>query len=289
MARNVSQLHPRLQQKLREFQALCSSQGIQIVIGECLRTEAEQNALYAIGRTVAGKKVTNARGTSYSSQHQWGVAADFYLDMDVDQNGKTADDSYNNSKGYFEKAGALAKSVGLGWGGDWTSMRDLPHVYLPDWGSTPAKLKAVYKTPQNFFASWQKESTPANQAGSEKNKPTENKSVSAANTASSSKDITINEFLSQVKQALGINSPSVSALELLGKTVTISKTINQKHPLVKTLQKYLNALGYPAGTPDGIAGSQFDAAVRSFQAANSLIVDGELTAKAASWKKLLKA
>lgn len=144
--RDINALHPRLQQKVFSLIKLCEKNGLKIGIGECLRTAAEQDALYAQGRTKPGKRVTNAMGSTYSSQHQWGIAFDFYRN-----DGKGA---YNNEGGFFEKAGALAKSLGLGWGGDWSSIKDMPHLYLPDWGSTTAELKRIYGTPASFIQSW---------------------------------------------------------------------------------------------------------------------------------------
>lgn len=152
--RDVKALHPDLQKKIAELQKLCKKNGITIGIAECLRTKAEQDALYAKGRSKPGAKVTNAKGTSYSSMHQWGVAFDFYLIMDIDGDGKTSDDAYNNAKKTFNKVGALGKQVGLEWGGDWKSIKDLPHLQLKDWGSTTAKLKAKYGTPEKFMKTW---------------------------------------------------------------------------------------------------------------------------------------
>lgn len=68
--------------------------------------------------------------------------------MDVDGDGQISDDAYNDSKGHFEKAAALAKTLGHAWGGDWTSIVDKPHLYLPDWGSTPTPLIQKYGTPE---------------------------------------------------------------------------------------------------------------------------------------------
>ena len=144
--RDVNALHPKLQQKIAELKQLCEKNGLHIGIGECLRTAAEQDALYAQGRTKPGNRVTNAKGSSYSSQHQWGIAFDFYRN-----DGKGA---YYNSDGFFQKTGSLAKSIGLGWGGDWKSPVDLPHLYLPTWGSTPAILKQQYGTPEQFRRTW---------------------------------------------------------------------------------------------------------------------------------------
>lgn len=153
--RNVSQLHPVLQKKVVKLQKECLKAGIKIKIGECFRTVAEQNALYAKGRNgVPGPIVTKAKGTDYSSMHQWGVAFDFFLDMDVDKDGKTSDDVFNNATKLFNKVGAIGKKLGLEWGGDWKSIKDLPHFQLPDWGSTASQLKKKYGTPEKFKETW---------------------------------------------------------------------------------------------------------------------------------------
>ena len=153
--RDIKALHPDLQKKYAQLIKLCTKKGITIGVAECLRTKAEQDALYAKGRTAPGKIVTNAKGSSYSSMHQWGVAFDFYLKMDIDGDGQISDDAYNNAKKTFDQVGALAKSIGLEWGGDWKSIKDLPHIQLKDWGSTATKLKAKYGTPEKFMETWQ--------------------------------------------------------------------------------------------------------------------------------------
>lgn len=146
--RNINALHPELQQKIAELLKLCEKKGLKVGISECLRTVEEQDALYAQGRTKPGNKVTNAKGSTYSSQHQWGIAFDFYRD---DGTG-----AFNTSGSFFEKVGSLAKSLGLGWGGDWKSPVDKPHLYLPGWGSTTALLKQKYGTPEKFMKTWVK-------------------------------------------------------------------------------------------------------------------------------------
>lgn len=155
--KDIKLCHPKLQELAAKWQENCAAQGIFVAIGETLRTVAEQDALYAQGRTKPGAIVTNARGSSYSSQHQWGIAFDFYLQMDVNQNGKVSDDAYNDTTGLFGKAAAVAKSLGLGWGGDWKSIVDKPHLYLKDWGDTPTKLKETYGTLDDFRKTWAKQ------------------------------------------------------------------------------------------------------------------------------------
>ena len=143
--RDVTQLHPELRHKLDHLLELCEREQLPIGIGECLRTVQEQDALYAQGRTKPGPIVTYARGSSYSSQHQWGIAFDFFKNV----KGHEYDDT-----GFFYAVASLAKQLGLAWGGDWTSPVDMPHVYLPHWGDMPTPLKRQYVTPEAFFRSW---------------------------------------------------------------------------------------------------------------------------------------
>lgn len=144
--RDQTKLHPILQYKIKQLIALCEEHGLKIGIGECVRTVAEQDSLYAQGRTKPGAIVTNCKGSTYSSPHQWGIAFDFYRN-----DGKGA---YNISGQFFERVGALAKSIGLEWGGDWKSFVDRPHIQLPYWGSSVAKLKSLYGTPSKFDDTW---------------------------------------------------------------------------------------------------------------------------------------
>lgn len=153
--RNVSQLHPKAQKKAVQLRQECLKAGVKIKIGECVRTVAEQNALYAKGRNgVPGPIVTKAKGTDYKSMHQWCIAFDVFLVMDVDRDGSVKDDAFNNATGLFNKVGAIGKKLGLEWGGDWKSIKDLPHFQLPNWGSTATQLKKKYGTPEKFKETW---------------------------------------------------------------------------------------------------------------------------------------
>ena len=144
--RDISLLHPRLREKAELMLKMCTERSLPIGVAQTLRTVEEQDKLYAQGRTEEGNIVTNARGSDYNSMHQWGVAFDVYRD-----DGKGA---YFNADGIFSKVGAVGRSLGLEWGGDWTDFRDLPHFQLPDWGSTPVQLKKQYGTPGNFMKTW---------------------------------------------------------------------------------------------------------------------------------------
>ena len=149
MSRDITMCHPQLQLLANKLITECKKQGLIVKLGECFRSVAEQDALYAQGRTTKGSIVTNARGTSYSSMHQWGVAFDV-----IRNDGKGA---YNDSDNWFSKVAKIGKSLGLEWGGDWTSLVDKPHFQLPQWGSTPTKLKKLYGNVNNFKKTWNKE------------------------------------------------------------------------------------------------------------------------------------
>lgn len=152
--RDITLCHPRLQALAIKLVEECSKQGLKIVIGETYRTVAEQDALYAQGRTKPGNKVTNAQGSTYSSYHQWGTAFDIYRN-----DGQGA---YNEAGDFFGRVGAIGVSLGLEWGGNWRSPVDKPHFQLPDWDSSTSGIKKLYANPEEFKKTW------ANKAPEEK-------------------------------------------------------------------------------------------------------------------------
>lgn len=96
-----------------------------------LRTFAEQDALYAQGRTRAGARVTNAKGGQ--SYHNYGLAIDIVLLVDKDKNGtfETAswdikNDFDGDGKADWMEIVAIFKRYGFEWGGDW-KFNDAPH------------------------------------------------------------------------------------------------------------------------------------------------------------------
>lgn len=119
----------------------CYARGVPIVITQGLRTIAEQDALYAQGRTKPGKIVTNARG-GYS-YHNFGVAIDFALLL---PDGKSvswdmARDGDGDKIADWNEVVAVAKELGFAWGGDWTSFKDYPHFEMT-FGLTTAQYRA---------------------------------------------------------------------------------------------------------------------------------------------------
>lgn len=98
----------------------------------------------------------------------------------------------------------------------------------------------------------------------------------------------LEQFICDVQAATGSTVDGIAGPETIGNTVTVSAGINRKHPVVTYIQKRLAALGYgQVGIADGVAGPLFDAAVQDFQEDNGCLVDGEITAKNKTWRKLL--
>lgn len=99
---------------------------------------------------------------------------------------------------------------------------------------------------------------------------------------------TLKEFIGDIQSATGSKVDHIAGPETLSNTLTVSAILNRKHPVVYYIQRRLKALGYTeVGAIDGIAGGKFTAAVKHFQKDNSCVVDGEITAREKTWKKLL--
>lgn len=146
MSRDINLLHPRLRKIVPQIIAECKAQGLPVLVTQTLRTKAEQDALYAQGRTKPGNIVTNAWYPN--SAHCWGVAFDFCRNIKGRE--------YDDSDGFFSKVAAIAKPYGLTWGGDWKNFVDKPHLELTEFmpGASVAWLIRTYSTPEVFQKSW---------------------------------------------------------------------------------------------------------------------------------------
>lgn len=101
-------------------------------------------------------------------------------------------------------------------------------------------------------------------------------------------EYTLEQFVRDVQAACGAAVDGKAGTETIGKTVTLSESKNSRHAAVTPVQKRLYVLGYTiVGKADGIAGPKFTAAVTAFQEDNKCWVDGEITARNKTWKKLL--
>ena len=130
-------LRDELKRILQEIQALLPV-GFTVRYTHVFRSIAEQDALFAQGRTTEGKIVTKAKGGS--SYHNYGLA----VDVVILKNGQP--DWLNKNE--FNIAVAVFEKYGWEWGGRWTSFPDAPH-FQKTFGNNIAKLKTL-KTKQGY-------------------------------------------------------------------------------------------------------------------------------------------
>jgi peptidoglycan hydrolase-like protein with peptidoglycan-binding domain len=118
--KRLDKVHPKLAQAVAAVINNLAAEGLKVEVTQGLRTFAEQDALFAQGRTKPGKKVTKARGGQ--SNHNYGLAIDLCPFIGTQP-------QWEDEKG-FDRIGAAAKQQGLKWGGDWPNFPDRPHVEL---------------------------------------------------------------------------------------------------------------------------------------------------------------
>ena len=112
--RDINELTPAAQRACRLFMKKCSDEGLKLFITETYRPQERQNELYKQGRTAPGQIVTWTLNSRHTSRRAWDVAC----------LGKNLYDPE-----MLKKAGQIAKSLGITWGGDW-STPDRPHFEI---------------------------------------------------------------------------------------------------------------------------------------------------------------
>ena len=140
----IKLLHPKLRDEVFDlYDDICEALKGRAAcrFSHTLRTFAEQNALYAKGRTTPGAKITNAKaGFSY---HNYGLAIDIVFIID----GKTASwdmksDFDNDGKSDWQEVVTIFKQYGWEWGGDWKFF-DGPH-FQKTFGKPVRELLALH-------------------------------------------------------------------------------------------------------------------------------------------------
>ena len=97
----------------------------------------------------------------------------------------------------------------------------------------------------------------------------------------------LDQFVRDVQAATGSVVDGIAGPQTLRNTPTISRWVNDQHRIVPVLQRFFNEHGYPCGKVDGVTGPKFESAVLKFQKDNGCEVDGVITAKNKTWRKLL--
>lgn len=125
MSRSLDDLRPQCRALVDPFLADCKAAGLDLIVTCTSRTNAEQDALYAQGRTTPGGIVTNARAGQ--SAHNYGLAIDIVPVV----NGKP---DWNGADAVWQQIGHLGQARGLEWyGAPEAKFKELPHFEVPGW------------------------------------------------------------------------------------------------------------------------------------------------------------
>lgn len=124
--KNLATLESKAQIIFRQFipeaKKIAATLGCEYVAISGNRTFAEQDSLYAQGRTTPGKVITQSKAGQ--SNHNFAIAMDFGVFKD----GSYLDNSNPKLAAQVHSAvGAIAAKFNLDWGGAWKKFVDQPH------------------------------------------------------------------------------------------------------------------------------------------------------------------
>ena len=142
MSRHLDDLDADVRRLALQLRQECLTQGIKIMFAQTYRTAEEQAALYAQGRTVPGKIVTNAPpGYSWHEfRRAFDVAEEDRTPSDIGAPGLGPED-----EAWWNKVGDIGEAIGLEWGGRWKHP-DRPH-FQHTAGLTLGFMRANFKKP----------------------------------------------------------------------------------------------------------------------------------------------
>jgi peptidoglycan LD-endopeptidase CwlK len=122
----LQNIHPLLADKVRQMSTMLEQEGVAIRVVQGLRTWAEQDALYAQGRTAPGNIVTNCPGGK--SYHNFGLAVDCVPSTQAP--GQPFAPDWNDQHPKWQRMVAVGTSLGLDSGANWRTFKDYPHFQL---------------------------------------------------------------------------------------------------------------------------------------------------------------
>ncbi len=124
-SRKIEDLTPATQEKYRAFASKMAEEKIPFIVTCTYRSQAEQNDLFAQGRTKPGPIVT----WTTLSKHTDRIAFDICINRDGAACWDVKVDVNKDGIPDYEEAGKIGESVGLTWGGRWKTP-DRPHFQL---------------------------------------------------------------------------------------------------------------------------------------------------------------
>lgn len=149
----INSLHPLIRQEVYNaflhINQKLLGKGVRMRVTHGRRTFAEQDALYAQGRTKAGPVVT--RASAGHSYHNYGLAFDFTILLDKNGDGKfetvewsTTSDNDHDGVADWKEVVTYMKSLGYTWGGDWPGKKNDPPHFEKTFGFPVDKLLQKY-------------------------------------------------------------------------------------------------------------------------------------------------
>jgi peptidoglycan L-alanyl-D-glutamate endopeptidase CwlK len=251
--KRLDKIHPELANRIGTLLENLTQHGLQVEVVQGLRTFAEQDGLFAQGRTRPGPVVTRARGGQ--SNHNYGLAVDLVPFINGQPN-------WNAPLGVWTTIGSEAEKLGLEWGGDWKKFVDKPHVQLP--GMSVAQCLSLYRRAGNKLDLVWAEATRRLLGASAVSPTTPSTGTGATNSPAS--------------------TPGATGTSSSHPTLRM----NARGDAVRALQEALAGAGLlNASGADGVFGSGTLAAVKKFQQSKGLTADGIVGS--ATWEALLSA
>lgn len=146
-SRSIDDCHPIVAAMLRECVAGWQAVGLDVLVTCTYRDGAEQDALFARGRTLPGAVVTNARaGQSAHNFTQHGRPASLAFDVVPLVNGKPEWSTKGPAGEAWRAVARVAKAAGLAWYGDpGQPFKEFPHFEHPN-------ARALRTTPETLQA-----------------------------------------------------------------------------------------------------------------------------------------
>jgi peptidoglycan L-alanyl-D-glutamate endopeptidase CwlK len=141
-------VHPELKRRIMKMAEILDGESIPIQVTQGLRTWAEEDALYAQGRTSPGKIVTDARGGQ--SAHNFGYAVDL-----VPEEIEPGQPDWNETHPAWKRMLEVGRVVGLAEGANWRSFKDAPHFYLQEFPADPTDMMRQDFKDAGMLAVWQ--------------------------------------------------------------------------------------------------------------------------------------
>lgn len=129
VSRSLLDLEAVTRHKAIAFLERSRGAGIDLLVTCTHRDDAEQGALYAQGRTVPGRIVTNAKpGRSLHNLMHAGLPASRALDVVPMVGGKPVWGTKGADLALWMRVGEIGESCGLEWAGRWRGpLREFPH------------------------------------------------------------------------------------------------------------------------------------------------------------------